>query len=978
MAQTHLYDNLLCHYDFNGNTTDKSENSSDATNFGASLTSDHNANLNRAFSFDGVNGYVDLPKFDELASNAFPVTFSLWLNLNSTSSTQRVFTTSARSTGYSGFFMSVTSGQVSMHYGNHETFQGTQSRNSGTGSTILAPNTWYHLVVIVRGQNNMEMYIDGVPETLAYSGTAPGVSHFGGTGEIGRTLNAGEYFDGSVDEFRIWNRALSVTEADQVYKIDQASSNLVLHLDLNGDALDNSVDANNGAVVGAEVATDRFGNLGGAYYFDGVDDYIDITNGGSLKPSLPITISYWVNSTDMSSNDNRMFANDNHVSTYYGVVSNISANNVSFSTGSGIGAGATSRRTGNGTTTTLQNDTWHHVVGVIRTATDMSIYVDSVEQTVTYSGSGGNMVYTSSNGSAGTFDRSTGTQFFFNGAIDDLRMWDEALVEEEVYALYTPGVTDEITTLSESLASELRLDIDLNEVAHDASTFANTLTTSGTELATNRKEELGNAFYFDGIDDEIEIENDPSFKPSFPISVSYWVYLEDSSLNNTVFSTNDLASAYTGVWGQIVAGKVRINFGNNTSVGTSGRHTAEGTSILNSHEWYHVVCTVNGYLDMDVYVNGVKETVIYSGAAPTLVYNSANGLIGGRSTNAGHVYFNGAIDDFKLWGKEVSATEVNALYDPGFATELVTMTEALEDELRLSISLDGDANDDSPYENDGVLNGPFMAYDRHGITDMAYYFDGVDDNIEIPYDVSFQPSFPMTVSAWVYVSDSTDAGQIFFANDADASKYSGIWMGIGLDGKINLNTGNGAGAGVWERKSGVSSTVITSNQWHHVIGVFNSSTNFEMYLDGAVETLTYTGNGGGMVYLGNSASIGKRPFSPSAHFEGAIDDVKLWARKLTSVEIGALYTPGTNNDPVLAINKPEYAPELIGAYPNPAIDVLHIDASFQKVVISDVIGNVMMETTSNDINLTNLESGLYVLTLEKSTGDVLTQSFIKE
>lgn len=75
------------------------------------------------------------------------------------------------------------------------------------------------------------------------------------------------------------------------------TDNLMLHLPFNGNTVDESGNQNNAAAVGAILTSDRFGNENAAYFFDGVDDYISITN-NSLNPTTNATFSFWFSPTE--------------------------------------------------------------------------------------------------------------------------------------------------------------------------------------------------------------------------------------------------------------------------------------------------------------------------------------------------------------------------------------------------------------------------------------------------------------------------------------------------------------------------------------------------------------------------------------------------------------------------------------------------------------------------------------------------------
>lgn len=82
------------------------------------------------------------------------------------------------------------------------------------------------------------------------------------------------------------------------------TNGLVGYWPFNGNANDESGSGsgNNGTVNGAALTTDRFGVANKAYSFDGVDDYIRVTNPSALTSTNAISISFWLNSPDYSLN----------------------------------------------------------------------------------------------------------------------------------------------------------------------------------------------------------------------------------------------------------------------------------------------------------------------------------------------------------------------------------------------------------------------------------------------------------------------------------------------------------------------------------------------------------------------------------------------------------------------------------------------------------------------------------------------------
>lgn len=71
-------------------------------------------------------------------------------------------------------------------------------------------------------------------------------------------------------------------------------SGLVAHWKFNGDATDSQDDHNGTLNGGPTLVDDRFGNHSSAYYFDGTDDYISVSDDSDLDITGDITISAWV------------------------------------------------------------------------------------------------------------------------------------------------------------------------------------------------------------------------------------------------------------------------------------------------------------------------------------------------------------------------------------------------------------------------------------------------------------------------------------------------------------------------------------------------------------------------------------------------------------------------------------------------------------------------------------------------------------
>lgn len=213
---------------------------------------------------------------------------------------------------------------------------------------------------------------------------------------------------------------------------------LVAYYPFNGNADDESGNGNHGGVFGATLTDDRFGNPNSAYYFDGIDDFIDIGNNSILKPQLPVSFSFWINYEVF---DSRMpvFTNNYDVNdNYFGIWADVDpSNKIAIGYGDGGPIGPESRRTKRSSTIT-QNNVWYHIVGIIRGPQDMDIYINGVNDNGTYDGNGDSLAYNSNNAYIARQDASVNNpEDYFNGTIDELRFYNYVLSYSEIQALYT-------------------------------------------------------------------------------------------------------------------------------------------------------------------------------------------------------------------------------------------------------------------------------------------------------------------------------------------------------------------------------------------------------------------------------------------------------------------------------------------------------------------------------------------------------------
>ncbi len=571
------------------------------------------------------------------------------------------------------------------------------------------------------------------------------------------------------------------------------------------------------------ISTSTFykaGKLGQAFNFDGTNDYL---TAGNVSSSIN-TVAFWVQAPSTT----HKVLDLNGTATVETVGGTITANNFTSPTIYVNGV----------VTSTITANTWYHVV--ITTGTAI-------------------------NASAVDIGRISST--YFQGVIDDVRVYNRVLSATEVKQLYNQGAASKLSaTPKDPLKSGLvgwwtfdGKDV-VNGVARDISgngSHGNLINISTTTFYTQGK--LGQGFNFDGTNDYLTAGNVSSSVKS----VSLW--MKGSSLSKKILDLNGTATV------EDISGTITANNFTSPTIYVNG--TVASTIAANT--WYHVVITTNTAIN-------------------------ANAVDIGRISSG---YFSGSLDDVRFYNRALSATEIKQLYNQAAGAKLnATPREPLKSGLLLHWTFDGKdvvngrVLDVSGNGNHGApVNIATSTFYKAGKIGQGVNFDGVNDCIKTASTLAFNTKI-MTLSVWVNVPSNTGGAGLLFEHTTNWNNN---------DGSFKLENGNASSLvspGIQDSTSGTLNrveqfTATAAKQWHNWTIIYDNTTvagDIIVYVDGvltgtsvASATKNQSSN-----FITDTLHMGVRACATVGPFKGRADDVRIYNRALSETEVLQLYNQG--------------------------------------------------------------------------------------
>lgn len=206
---------------------------------------------------------------------------------------------------------------------------------------------------------------------------------------------------------------------------------------------------------------------------------------------------------------------------------------------------------------------------------------------------------------------------------------------------------------------------------------------------------------------------------------------------------------------------------------------------------------------------------------------------------------------------------------------LATASADVTQNLMAYYPFDGNALDLSGNGQHGTVEGAVLGKDRYGRAGRAYQFDGATTSIEIPVNINPTVHPQLTMTAWVRADNASPIRQVVSHDNG------GYDRSFGIDSR-------GGGTG-WSAFSGSAGVVgfhpVDVGKWTFLAVVYDQTNKkVRLHVNGTnvYEESGELGTGWDFTLIGTNPSYNE-------YFKGAIDDVRIYDRALSSARIQEIY-----------------------------------------------------------------------------------------
>ncbi len=744
-------------------------------------------------------------------------------------------------------------------------------QSAATGASTLLAGSW-QMVSCSYDAQNVKAFVNGNRDAAStITGT---INDSASAVDIGRNNNT-NYYNGSIDEVRIYNRSLSEQEIRALF--DWAPGPVgYWNLDENTGTTANDKSGNENTGTLTNAPTWANGKFGGSVIFDGVNDSIPAGAGTTLDdlPTNGITIDAWIYPSSLGESSIGRIATKASGTTptngWTFHLNNTTANSLAFQADYN-----TTDLSVRSAANTVTLNAWNHVTVTwdgSTTATNVHMYVNGAETT-----------YALQTNASGTYQTDAAQNLYigndssgaatFDGRIDDVHVYNYVRNSKQIVSEMNAGHPS-VGSPAGSPIGYWMMDEGYNTIAHDKSPNANNLTLSAASWTTNGK--FGKAWNGDGTKWLSRADDDDfDFAAADNFSLSIW-FRSDSAVNpgSVEYLLDKSLSSVTQEQGYAVYAKTSgfICFGTDADAVWSPADEVCTTTDVYDGALHHIIAMKTGTSKIELFLD---KTLVSSKTTLVAVGTLANGRIlyfGDRDGVDNGDEFNGDLDELKIYRYALSNSEIGIEYNQGKAQSMGSLsinadgTTASNSAARaycppgnsegncatgsdpspigewlLDENTGTTAFDTSGTGNTGVGTGAgCTAFPKWtpGKVGPALSFNGTNQCVTVSDNSTLDIIGAITIEGWVKLNNISSAHDI-------AAKWLGAAncsyrLGVNSSGQAFLViSSNGTCVNAGTTVVGLTgSKVMSTNTWYHIAGVYVPSSSMTLYINGIKDATT--------------------------------------------------------------------------------------------------------------------------------------------
>jgi len=230
-------------------------------------------------------------------------------------------------------------------------------------------------------------------------------------------------------------------------------------------------------------------------------------------------------------------------------------------------------------------------------------------------------------------------------------------------------------------------------------------------------EKVYSSLSFDGDGDFVEIPNDLSLNiTGDKVSISAWVFVGNQVSDAGIITKGPSVNTERYMLGITSDERPRMR------VYTGSYTQAVADDALAQNEWHHLVGTYDGS-EIKIYVDGfVAKSISKSGN----LFSSSDSVVIGRRTLTDDRFYNGLIDEARIYDRALSEGEALQHFQGVYQNEAGLVGHwKFDDTLTAGTAIDSSGN-----SNNGVLNGPTWAksFEDANKNNVPSYWQACTDN----------------------------------------------------------------------------------------------------------------------------------------------------------------------------------------------------------------------------------------------------------